>query len=132
LLFVGWNSDRVSERRWHFAVPQLAAAAALSAWFLLPHSNGLLVVLCAIIGTGTVAYFPAFFTLPSEFLTSAAAAAAVGFINCTASIGGFFGPKIVGNLSQQSGSFRSGFAMMIGCWIIGSLLVLVCPRERNA
>jgi MFS transporter, ACS family, tartrate transporter len=130
LLFVGWSSDRLRERRWHFAVPQLAAAAALGAWFLLPHSNGLLVVLCAIIGTGTVAYFPAFFTLPSEFLTSAAAAAAVGFINCTASIGGFFGPKIFGNLSQQSGSFRTGFAMMIACWIIGSILVLVCPRER--
>jgi ACS family tartrate transporter-like MFS transporter len=132
LLFAGWSSDRLRERRWHFAVPQLAAAAALGAWFLLPHSNALLVVLCSIIGIGTVAYFPAFFTLPSEFLTSAAAAAAVGFINCTASIGGFFGPKIVGNLSQQSGSFRGGFAMMIVCWIVGSILVLVCPRERNA
>jgi ACS family tartrate transporter-like MFS transporter len=130
LLFAGWSSDRLREHRWHFAVPQLAAAAALGAWFLLPHSNGLLVVLCSIIGIGTVAYFPAFFTLPSEFLTSAAAAAAIGFINCTASIGGFFGPKIFGNLSQQSGSFRSGFAMMIACWIIGSLLVLLCPRER--
>jgi len=132
LLFVGWSSDRLGERRWHFAVPQLAAAAALGAWFLLPHSNALLVVLCSIIAIGTVAYFPAFFTLPSEFLTSAAVAAAVGFINCTASIGGFFGPKIVGNLSQQTGSFRSGFVMMIVCWIIGSLLVLVCPRERTA
>jgi ACS family tartrate transporter-like MFS transporter len=132
LLFVGWSSDRLRERRWHFAVPQLAAAVALGAWFLLPHSNALLVVLCSIIGIGTVAYFPAFFTQPSEFLTSAGAAAAVGFINCTASIGGFFGPKIVGSLSQQSGSFRSGFAMMIVCWIIGAVLVLICPRERNA
>lgn len=132
LLFVGWSSDRLRERRWHFAVPQLAAAAALGAWFLLPHSNALLVVLCSIIGIGTVAYFPAFFTMPSEFLSSAAAAAAVGFINCWASIGGFFGPKIFGNLSQQSGSFGSGFVMMIACWIIGSILVLVCPRARNA
>jgi sugar phosphate permease len=132
LLFVGWSSDRLRERRWHFAVPQLAAAAALGAWFLLPHSNALLVVLCSIIGIGTVAYFPAFFTMPSEFLSSAAAAAAVGFINCWASIGGFFGPKIFGNLSQQSGSFGSGFVMMIACWIIGSTLVLVCPRARNA
>jgi MFS transporter, ACS family, tartrate transporter len=131
LLVAGWSSDRLRERRWHFAVPQLAAAAALGAWFLLPHSNALLVALCSVIACGTIAYFPAFFTLPSEFLTSAAAAAAVGFINCTASIGGYFGPKIFGNLSQQSGSFRSGFAMMIACWIIGSVLVLVCPRERN-
>ncbi len=131
LLFAGWSSDRMRERRWHFAVPQLTAAAALAAWFVLPHSNALLVVLCSIIAGGTIAYFPAFFTLPSEILTSAAAAAAVGFINCTASIGGFFGPKFFGNLSQQSGSFVSGFLMMIACWIVGSALVLICPRERR-
>src|SRR5207245_4774791 len=54
----------------------------------------------------------------------------LGFINCTASIGGFVGPKIFGDLSQRTGSFNTGFAVMIACWIIASLLVLVCPRER--
>ncbi len=132
LLVNGWSSDRMRERRWHFAVPQLVAAAALGTWFLFPRSNALLVALCCIIASGTIAYFPAFFTLPSEILTSAAAAAAIGFINCTASIGGFFGPKIFGNLSQQTGSFSRGFALMIVCWIIGSLLVLICPRERQS
>jgi sugar phosphate permease len=131
LLVAGWSSDRMRERRWHFAIPQLAAAAALAAWFFLPHSNTLLVVLCGVIAAGTIAYFPAFFTLPSEFLTASAAAAAVGFINCTASIGGFVGPKIFGELSQRTGSFNTGFAMMIGCWILASILVLLCPRERG-
>ena len=80
---------------------------------------------------GTVAYLPAFWALPSAFLTSSAAAAAVGFINCTASIGGFFGPKIIGDLSQRSGgSFRVGFVFMIACVIIASLLVLVCPSDN--
>jgi MFS transporter, ACS family, tartrate transporter len=130
LLVAGWSSDRMRERRWHFAVPQLAAALALAAWFVLPNSNALLVVLCSIIAAGTIAYFPAFFTLPSEFLTSAAAAAAIGFINCTASIGGYAGPKIFGELSQRTGSFNIGFIVMIACWIIGSALVLICPREN--
>jgi MFS transporter, ACS family, tartrate transporter len=130
LLFAGWSSDRNRERRWHFAVPQLCAATALAAWFVFPHSNALLVVLCCIIASGTIAYFPAFFSLPSEILTSAAAAAAIGFINCTGSIGGFVGPKIFGSMSQSTGSFTRGFIMMIACWIIASLLVLFCPRER--
>jgi len=56
----------------------------------------------------------------------------VGFINCTASIGGFFGPKMVGNLSQATGSFNPGFLFMIACWTIASLLVLFCPREKLA
>ena len=132
MLLLGWNSDRTRERRWHFAIPQLTGALGLSAWFFLPSSNILLVVIFSLVAFGTIAYLPSFWALPSSFLTSSAAAAAVGFINCTASVGGFFGPKIIGDLSQQTGSFRGGFVFMIACWIIASLLVLLCPRERTA
>jgi ACS family tartrate transporter-like MFS transporter len=130
LLLFGWSSDRRRERRWHFAIPQLTAAVALAAWFIVPRSNLVLVVICVLIAFGTIAYLPAFWALPSEFLSSAAAAAAVGFINCTASIGGFVGPKIIGNLSQSLGGFSAGFIFMIACWTIASLLVLITPRER--
>src|SRR5213082_556700 len=115
--------DCQSCRRWHFAIPQLAAAAALAVWFLLPHSNLALVVIFAVLGFGTIAYLPSFWALPSAFLTSSAAAAAVGFINCTASIGSYVGPKIIGELSQRTGSFRGGFIFMIACWTIASVLV---------
>jgi nitrate/nitrite transporter NarK len=103
---------------------------ALSAWFLVPHSVVLLLTIFAFIGFGTTAYLPSFWALPSSFLSSSAAAAAVGFINCTASIGGFVGPKIIGELSQRTGSFDQGFIFMIACWTIASLLVLLSPRER--
>src|SRR4029434_8011115 len=106
MLLLGWNSDRTRERRWHFAIPQLTAALALSAWFFLPSSDTLLVAIFSLVVFGTIAYLPSFWALPSAFLTSSAAAAAIGFINCTASIGGFFGPKIIGDLSQRTGSFR--------------------------
>jgi len=56
--------------------------------------------------------------------------AQVGFINCTASIGGFVGPKIIGDLSQRTASFDAGFVVMIVCWTIASVLVLLWPRER--
>src|SRR5438477_7666039 len=130
MLLLGSSSDRNRERRWHFAVPQLTAALGLTMWFVLPHSNALLISVFTLIGFGTVSYLPAFWALPSAFLTSSAAAAAVGFINCTASIGGFVGPKLFGDLSQRTGSFNTGFAVMIGCWVIASLLVLMCPREK--
>src|SRR5439155_12477060 len=131
MLFLGWNSDRTHERRWHFAGPQLTAAAGLSAWLLLPHSNTLLLVVFSLIGFGTIAYLPSFWALPSAFLSASAAAAAVGFINCVASLGGYFGPKVFGILSQRSGgSFNKGFVLMIVCWIIASVVVLICPREE--
>jgi nitrate/nitrite transporter NarK len=131
MLWIGWSSDRTGERRWHFVIPQLVAALAAGAWFCLPHSNALLIVVFTLIGLGTVSYLPAFWALPSSFLTSSGAAAAVGFINCMASIGGFFGPKIIGELSQRTGSFASGFVFMAACWIIASALVLLCPREAR-
>ncbi|HVF72376.1 MAG TPA: MFS transporter [Chthoniobacterales bacterium] len=130
MLFVGWSSDRTGERRWHFAIPQLAAALALAGWLVVPQSDGLLIVLFSLVAAGTCAYLPAFWTLPSAFLSSAAAAAAIGFINCVASIGGFFGPKIVGHLSQRTGSFSSAFLFMIACWTLASFLVLLCPRIK--
>jgi sugar phosphate permease len=130
MLVLGSSSDRMGERRWHFAIPQLTAAIALGVWFLIPHSDVLLIVVFTLLGFGTVAYLPSFWALPSAFLTSSAAAAAVGFINCTASIGGFVGPKIIGNLSQRTGSFNTGFIFMIACFTIASLLMLLGPRER--
>jgi sugar phosphate permease len=130
MLLLGWNSDRTRERHWHFAIPQLTAAVALAVWLLAPHSNILLMVVFTLIGFGTVAYLPSFWALPSAFLADSAAAASVGFINSAASIGGFLGNMVIGQLTQRTGSFNRGFAFMIACWIIASLLVLLCPRER--
>ncbi|MDQ6859888.1 MAG: MFS transporter [Verrucomicrobiota bacterium] len=131
MLLFGWNSDRTGERRWHFAIPQLTAAAALIAWFFLPHSNAILILTFSLVGFGTSAHLPAFWSLPTTFLSASAAAAAIGFINCIASIGGFFGPKLIGTLSQRTGSFDAGFIFMSACLIFASLLVLLCPRTRR-
>ncbi|MDQ6940441.1 MAG: MFS transporter, partial [Verrucomicrobiota bacterium] len=118
MLVVGWNSDRTGERRWHFAIPQLTAALALIAWFVVPHSNAMLVTVFSFVVFGTIAYLPSFWSLPSLFLSSSAAAAAIGFINCAASIGGYVGPKVVGELSQRSGgSFNGGFIVISVCWV---------------
>ncbi|HWY52414.1 MAG TPA: MFS transporter [Chthoniobacterales bacterium] len=130
MLLLGWSSDRLCERRWHFAVPQLIAAIALALWLLVPHSNGLLLTVFTLVGFGTVAYLPSFWALPSAFLSSSAAAAAVGFINCMASLGGYVGSKRFGVLSERTGSFDTGFALMIACFVIASVLVLICPREK--
>ncbi len=132
MLVLGATSDRTGERRWHFAGPQLTAACALAAWFFLPRSNALLVVIFTLLAFGTIAYLPSFWALPSEFLSASAAATAVGFINCTASIGGYFGPKFFGDFSQRTGSFDRGFIFMIICWVIAAVLVLLCPRQRRA
>ena len=53
--------------------------------------------------TGLKAYLPAFWSLPSLFLTEAAAAGSIGLINSVGNLGGFVGPKAMGWLEKTMG-----------------------------
>ena len=111
MLLLGWNSDRSARTSLAFCSSTIdcglgARGVVFSSAFERFAGDD---VHCSS-GSARSPYLPAFWALPSAFLTSVSAAAAVGFINCTASIGGFVGPKIFGDLSQRTGSFNSGFA----------------------
>ena len=75
---------------------------------------------------GIKAYQPAFWSLPSLFLTDAAAAGSIGLINSLGNLGGFLGPAVLGLVEHQTGSFVGGiyylcFSMAICALIIGLL-----------
>jgi ACS family tartrate transporter-like MFS transporter len=57
---------------------------------------------------GFKAYLPVFWTLPSLFLTEAAAAGSIGLINSIGNLGGFLGPYILGKVETLTGSFTGG------------------------
>ncbi len=79
-LGVGWSSDHFHERRWHATIPVIIGACAILA-APLTRGNLTLTILCFMVAaTGMKAYMPAFWSLPSMFLTSAAAAGSVGLI----------------------------------------------------
>src|SRR2546425_2779962 len=69
MLAVGWHSDRTGERRWHCAVPMFAGGAALALGTLASNSVPLSVVFFSIVAAGALAYLPAFWALPTAFLT---------------------------------------------------------------
>ena len=125
-LFIGWNSDRTKERRFHAAVPIYMGACALACTLLYRYPLPLMVVLFAIAATGLKAYLPAFWSLPSLFLTEAAAASSIGLINSVGNLGGYVGPKVLGYVETRTGSFRPGIlflcvSMSISATIIVSL-----------
>ncbi len=107
-LFVGWSSDRMRERRLHAVVP-LAAAAAAIALAPLTQGNLFLTIACFMVGFGGLkAYLPAFWAMPSLFLTGPAAAGSIGLINSLGNLGGFFGPAVLGKVQTVTGSFVGG------------------------
>ncbi|MSU27131.1 MAG: MFS transporter, partial [Pedosphaera sp.] len=76
-LFVGWSSDKHKERRFHAVVPIAIGACAVG---LAPFTRGelWLTVVCFMVAfAGFKAYMPAFWSLPSLFLTEAAAAGSI-------------------------------------------------------
>jgi MFS transporter, ACS family, tartrate transporter len=123
-LLVGWNSDRTKERRLHTAVPIAIGAVALA---LIPLSLGTLALTMAllIVGrTGIKAYQPAFWTLPTTFLTSTAAAGSVGFINSVGNLGGFVGPTVLGKIKTVTGSFEGGIWFLAAMMVLAVVIVL--------
>ncbi len=123
-LFVGWSSDRTGERRLHTAVPLACSALGL---LLATRSRGHLplTVLCFMVGfAGFKAYLPAFWSLPSLFLSEAAAAGSIGLINSLGNLGGFLGPYVLGTVEALTGSFEGGLLFLGASMSLATVTVL--------
>jgi MFS transporter, ACS family, tartrate transporter len=130
LFLLAWHSDKTGERRWHVAVPVGIGAMAFAVFASSDKVGAnvvLAMVLFSVAAAGLHGYRASFWTLPTLFLSDVAAAAAIGVINCFGNLGGFLGPYMVGALSNNSGSYRSGMLFLGGCALMASLLVLLVP-----
>jgi ACS family tartrate transporter-like MFS transporter len=118
------HSDRTGERRRHTAWPILFGGVALALSILAGNNVMLAFFLLCMVGIGVHAYLPVFWTWPSKFMTASAAAAAVGLINSFGNLGGYFGPKVVGKLSDAYKSYTPGLWFLVICILIAGLLAL--------
>jgi ACS family tartrate transporter-like MFS transporter len=73
---------------------------------------------------GLKAYLPAFWSLPTLFLSQSAAAGSIGLINSVGNLGGALGPSVLGILRTWTGSFRPGLAYLALSMAIGATIVL--------
>jgi ACS family tartrate transporter-like MFS transporter len=130
-LFVGWSSDRNKERRFHTCIPIFIGALVLA---LTPATKGhlaLSMVCFMIVFAGFKAYLPAFWTLPSTFLTHTAAAGSIGLINSFGNLGGFFGPTVLGWVQKRTGSFEGGIYYLSTSMCVSALIILFLNLGRK-
>jgi ACS family tartrate transporter-like MFS transporter len=130
-LFVGWNSDRTKERRLHAVVPMFLGMIALA---LVPLTRGHLplTIGCFMLVLGGIkAYQPAFWSLPSLFLTDVAAAGSIGLINSLGNLGGFFGPTILGKVENITGSFVGGIYYLSGSMAVCVIIIFLLGLGRR-
>ncbi len=124
MLLVGWLSDRSSERRWHTAIPLLAVSVGLLCGALAQNNALLAISMFCVACAGLYSYLPSFWSIPGTFLTEAAAAVSIGFINSVGNLGGFFGPYMVGYLDKTTGSFYSGIIYLSCSALVAATLIL--------
>jgi MFS family permease len=80
-------------------------------------------IVCLVLAiAGTIAARTVFYTIPSTFLTGAAAAGGFAAINCVGSLGGFVGPGIVGWLKDVTHSYNAGMLGIAAVLFVGTLL----------
>jgi ACS family tartrate transporter-like MFS transporter len=128
-LFVGWSSDRKKERWLHTAVPMASGAAGL---LLVTESRGnlpLTIVGFMLAYAGFKAYLPAFWSLPSLFLSGTSAAGSIGFINSVGNLGGFMGPFVLGTVEKLTGSFMGGLYFLTACMALSAITVFLLGRR---
>jgi MFS family permease len=124
------HSDRTGERRWHVALPALVAAAG---WTVLPSVQGspaLSVLMLTLATAGTLSLTGPFWTLPTTFLSGAAAAGGIAVLSAIAGLGSVFSPMLVGWLSATTGNLMAG-QYYFGAWMLfGAVTLLVGVRPE--
>jgi nitrate/nitrite transporter NarK len=80
---------------------------------------------------GIYSMLATFWSLPTAFLSSTAAAAGIALINSVENLGGFVGPYVVGFLSDATGSFYSGLLLLAAMVLVAGLLALTVRHERR-
>jgi len=124
MLLLGWNSDKTGERRWHTALPMLAAGVGLLLSVATQDNAALVVCAFCLASSGLSGYLPGFWALPTRLLSGSAAAAAIGLINSIGNLGGFVGPYIVGYVTKATGSFSGGVLYLSVSAIVGAVFIL--------
>jgi D-galactonate transporter len=129
MVWWGRRSDRVAERRFHAAFPLLVAAVGIAVSTALDDPLLKMISLC-VAGFGIFACLPVFWTLPTAFLSGAAAAAGIAVINSIGNLAGFAGPFAMGWIKDQTGSYAGGLLLLAALGIIAMGIVLVLGRDE--
>lgn len=132
MVLVGHHSDKTGERRWHISLSALCGACglALSAIPGIPGILGLAALTLA--AAGIVTASSSFWSLPTSYLSGAAASAGIAWINSIGNLGGFVSPFLVGKIRDATHSTSIAlFVLACGCGM-SFILVATLFKKRFA
>ena len=124
MYFAGRSSDRVGERRYHCAIPALAAAACLIAAIFTDGNLTLTLVALTFATACLWMAYTVFWAIPSQLVEGTAAAGGIALINTVGLPGGFWGPAVFGWTKTWTGNMHAGLLVMAGVSTAAAILIL--------
>jgi len=120
---------------WHVVIPSVVGGVAIPIALYL-SSPFLAMVAVSVCAAGALSAMPAFWSLPTAFLSGASAAVGIAVVNMLGgSLAGFSAPYITGFLNDKTGSSKAGL------WAVGIVMVVsgliplalkAAPRSHSA
>jgi len=129
MIAVSRSSDRTGERRWHATLSLLLSALGLLLLAFAGHAPVISVVALTLVAIGAMAWLAVFWTLPSAFLSGAAAVGGIAWINALSQLGGFVGPDMLGRIrAGNAGDSSLAFFILAACALAAAGLTVVLTR----
>ena len=129
---IGRSADARRERRWHLIVPALMGAVGFVGAALFADNTAISIAALSLAAAGVLTCAPLFWSLPTSFLSGAAAAVGIAAINSVGNLAGFVSPYLIGYLKDLTHNGATGMYMLAIMLVIGSAAVLkTSPKLVN-
>ena len=124
MLVVGWNSDRMLERRWHAACSEFVAAGALVALSLTIGQPYLTVALISVMTAAHYCGLTVFWSVPSVYLSDPAKAGGIAVVTAMGSAAAALTPALLGWIRVETGSLSLGLQISAGIITLAGIVLL--------
>jgi ACS family tartrate transporter-like MFS transporter len=131
ILIWGGISDRMNERKWNLTASCTVMALGLA---MAGFYNGsyMAIVGLSIAMIGLYASNAHLFPIPSMFLTGAAAASGIAWVNSLGILAGGVTSPVIGYLKDATGTYESGLYFLAALGLMGAIITMVGVRETSA
>jgi len=131
MVAVAAHSDRTRERHLHVAAPLVAGAIGFAATAATLETPLLATAALSLSAIGFTSALGPFWTLPTTFLSGAAAAGGIALINALGNVAGFAGPYLVGLVKDATGGYAGALLTFGVLMLAGAALALALRRASG-
>jgi MFS-type transporter involved in bile tolerance (Atg22 family) len=128
-VLIARHAERRNEKRWHAASAAALGGAGLALSAAFPDSTLLTVAFVTLASTGGLVSMALFWSFPGSILVGVGVAAGLAAINSVGNLGGFFGPYLLGALTDWLGSTGAGIAILGGLMAVAGVLIAVACKD---